>query len=49
MVGKMFALCVAVVGAQERHTIHVATTGSDDNSGTASHPLLTFGAAQMKT
>ena len=46
--GKLFALCLVVVCAQERHTVHVATTGSDRNPGTASHPLLTFGAAQMK-
>jgi hypothetical protein len=39
---------VAVCVCAERHVIHVATTGSDGNSGTSSHPLLTFGAAQAK-
>lgn len=46
----LHSLAGAGAGAGLCHdvTIHVATTGNDENDGSASHPLRTFAAAQAQ-
>ena len=44
----LLGVILSAAAAQQRHVIHVATTGDDQNPGTSSDPLLTFGAAQTK-